>query len=385
MTAEELARLEAKLAEQKRFIEENAEKWANHDGKYDERIKALEAKIVEEQAKVLALEKAAAEKAAFPLSAESKLAQQDAFFKDVIQRKAPAGQSTVDADGGFLIPDVLLPGILTRTQQFGACRPKITVVPVALGDLVKYNKDESDVVVYRPGEGVAPDYTKVGLTQESLELTTVIALAALTTQIDINAPGFSNYVVDKIMKAMRRDEDRLILKGRTAAKGGTDSYDGILYAGNVNDAKIASGNKFTDSTADDFIDMTEAIDDEMLGASEYGMHRTMYNHLRKLKAGTTGEYLFAPIAGGAPATLNGYPITFYNQMPARSATAASTKFAFFGNMREGIKLFERLVIAVAMSDSPLFTSAQRVIRVMGVNGSLVAPMEGQLSTLATNA
>jgi HK97 family phage major capsid protein len=75
----------------------------------------------------------------------------------------------------------------------------------------------------------------------------------------------------------------------------------------------------------------------------WAMHRTTIGACRKLQD-AVGNYIWQPGFAGQPATLFGYPIAEFNDMPVLGAT---NKFAIaFGNFREAYQIVDRIGIRV---------------------------------------
>ena len=75
----------------------------------------------------------------------------------------------------------------------------------------------------------------------------------------------------------------------------------------------------------------------------WAMHRTLFGSVRKLQD-ALGNYIWQPGFAGQPATLFGYPIAEFNDMPTLGAT---NKYAVaFANWREAYQIVDRIGIRV---------------------------------------
>jgi HK97 family phage major capsid protein len=74
----------------------------------------------------------------------------------------------------------------------------------------------------------------------------------------------------------------------------------------------------------------------------WAMHRTSVGSVRKLRD-NFGNYLWQPGFAGQPATLFGYPIAEFNDMPVIAADSLSIAF---GNFREAYQIVDRIGIRV---------------------------------------
>ena len=95
-----------------------------------------------------------------------------------------------------------------------------------------------------------------------------------------------------------------------------------------------TGTTFASMDADDLLDLVDATPAGALANAKYYMHRSILSIVRKLKAATTGEYIYQPISVSGPASVWGYPVVLVEAMPASTATAADTSFVLFGDLRK---------------------------------------------------
>jgi HK97 family phage major capsid protein len=93
----------------------------------------------------------------------------------------------------------------------------------------------------------------------------------------------------------------------------------------------------------------------------FAMHRTTFGAVRKLQD-ALGNYIWQPGFAGQPATLYGYPIAEFNDMPVLAANSLSVAFA---NWKEAYQIVDRIGIRVLrdpFSSKPfiLFYTTKRV-------------------------
>ena len=128
-------------------------------------------------------------------------------------------------------------------------------------------------------------------------------------------------------------------------------------------------------TFDDLIDLVHSVDSLYAGSpsAAFMMRRATMGAVRKLKASTSGEYLFTPAATqGAVDRLLGYPIL---QNPYVAATGTAAKSVLFGDMSS---YFVRVQggIALTRSDEVYFESDEvgfkATIQVDGALGQVTA-------------
>jgi len=89
--------------------------------------------------------------------------------------------------------------------------------------------------------------------------------------------------------------------------------------------------------AEQLIDLIYAPKSQYRANGRFVMNRRTVSAARKLKDGD-GRYIFAPAAGGDPATLLGYPITEIEDMPD---IGASNPAIAFGDFKRGYLIADR--------------------------------------------
>lgn len=339
------------------------------DGKLDERMQALEAWQAAQKSKVV-----------IPV-AEEKALIASAFFKALYQGKAPGGNSETAADGGYTIPVDLQPEVFARTYQFGKLRPKSTVIPT-VSNVVDFNVLNADFLVYWPGEGTAPSVSKPTLTQDLRAVKKLMALGRITSELDMDSPQFGRFMLDRATKAVAREEDRVLLVGNTGATP-ADPFMGILYSTNTGNTALGTGDTtFAKVTLDDFLDMTASVDENMLGGAEFGMHRTIMNVLRKSLSTTTNQYVYQGPTATTPATLWGWPVSLYDQLPSTSTSVQTgVPFAFFGNLAESLYIYNNMALAVDYSTDAYFSTDEKAMRIRTRVAYNVAPKAGNIAKL----
>ena len=96
--------------------------------------------------------------------------------------------------------------------------------------------------------------------------------------------------------------------------------------------------------ANPIIDLVYALKSQYrdMPGTAFAMHRTLFGAVRKLQD-AMGNYIWQPGFNGQPATLFGYPIAEFNDMPTLAANSLSIAFA---NWREAYQIVDRLGIRV---------------------------------------
>jgi HK97 family phage major capsid protein len=122
---------------------------------------------------------------------------------------------------------------------------------------------------------------------------------------------------------------------------------------NVN-AAVASDNSGSAAavTYSGFVDVSHNIKAGYLANCRFIMNLNTLGKARQLVSGT-GELLWTPMAGGAPATILGFPYTIIQDMPNQSAGVFPVAF---GDFKRAYKLVDRVAMEVLRDDVTQATS-----------------------------
>ena len=125
--------------------------------------------------------------------------------------------------------------------------------------------------------------------------------------------------------------------------------DGNVTVWNLGGATNSGSTTFASFKLDDASDMIGSVEESVLDGSAFFFSRTVWAKIRIARESATGAYLLPQV--GAPTTvlldnykgliggarpvgeILGYPVFTVRHLPANSATAVSTKFGVFGNLK----------------------------------------------------
>lgn len=330
------------------------------------------------------------------LDDESKLA----FVKDLraISRGEKAAYlGSSDQSGGYLIPSEVHAEILRIAATTGIIARDARRFPMG--------SDELEIPRYT-GSVMQGEY--VGEDDEGDETQNDIGVARLFAKQWMTIFRVSNVllsdanvsVADWLM-AMA-GEGLAYRLDREAFVGGT--YAGSPFVGLLATASqatvhtLASGNTgFEDVSLPEASDAIAAIETSALGDAAFYMHRTVWAKLRARSTSGVFEYGQSNLAnqkrqnGIQPSgEILGYPVYTTDVLPAYSASAVSTKFAVFGNMKLAIGWGDRGPMEVAKSQDAtvggksLFRANQTAMRFTHRHG-LVQVLPAAAAVLKTAA
>lgn len=287
-----------------------------------------------------------------------------AAFGEAIKRSyRPAGQraasGSTDATGGYVVNDDLRTNLLTAQNQYGVVRALLgaSIVPMA-SDVTKIAVDTFEdtagnvpVPASKAESAQITESTDAQLSQITLTATKYATMNYVPAELlaDAFIPWVGAYLQPKLLRQKAKKEDSIVLGGLLA------SADLRTYT--------LDDSAFTSVSGDDLILAQDEVCDDALMDGRYILHRSMLSHIRTLK-GTDGQYLFSPLTAGEAATIAGYPYSRANVMPARSASAADTAFALFGDIRLGCAVGERGEMRLDSSEDFRFDYDQVAVRMI---------------------
>jgi HK97 family phage major capsid protein len=314
----------------------------------DSRIKNIEGSIITLDKKYVQLGKKRVEVKASGLSKDEKIdfakfmisifkvqkrgSTNEKYHKAIkeIYEKYPckALQEGTDSEGGYLVPELFLDTIWRAAEQASIALKDAMIMPLTTGYKLPVLSLSSGVSVSWVNEEGAVPSSDPAFAKASVEAKKLMAYTRLSNELlEDEEVGLTDLLVTLYGEAIGAEIDN------QAFNGTGSPFTGVLQASGTNSVTMAVGEgKFSDVDADDLSDMISLIKPSVLAGAKYYMHRTIFNHVRKLKT-TTGEYIYQMPAGDVPATIWGYPFELAEQMPANSASAVDTPFIFFGNMK----------------------------------------------------
>jgi len=272
--------------------------------------------------------------------------------------------SEQDSRGGYLVATEVANAIVRIAASVG----------VVMNQATKWtmNTDQLDIPAYTgsflEGEylGVDAAGTPTAITFDSASLVAKKWQVAFVVGNDLLADAsveLADWLLALAGEALANRVDKEGLAG-----AGTP-FVGVLNHPDVTVHTFATGNDtFAEFTLDEASDMIANLDESMLDGAAFYMNRTVWAKVR-MKKDTAGNYVL-PMAGAPSAALLanyagnvggtrpvgeilGYPVFTTRHLPANSATAVSTKFAIFGNLK-ALAYGDRGEMAIAKHTSGSF-------------------------------
>jgi len=325
------------------------------------------------------------------LSKEEKIAKflKGVYLKDngILEKfgtKALSGD--VDTAGGYLVPDEFRAEVIRIAEVFGVSRRICRVIPLKR-DTLKIPTLTGSVTVYWVGQKAQIPASDPTFGQKTLTAQKAAGITSLANELLEDADvDIVALLTELFGEAIGVAEDEQFLAGTGSP------ITGVLGDTGTNVVTMATGKtSFSDVTYDDLVDVIDATPSSVLesGRCRWVFHRNILNVLRKLKDSNGNPIFNQGVAGGAPATILGYPYSLSDKMPGLASSAADTKFIAFGDFGRYI-IGDRKQIAIKIAQEAtvgtdnLFEQDMSAIRVLErVGGVLGAPTA--ISVLKTAA
>lgn len=281
-------------------------------------------------------------------------------FGKLVVKSASEG---TNADGGYLVADEISTKIKSVQNQYGLVRQIFgaEIVPMA-SDVLKlpvdtYEETSGNVPVpAATSENAQISESNVAqLDQVTLTAAKYGTLSHISNELldDAFVDYLGAYLMPKLARQAAKIEDGIVFTAATY---------GLLKSTSIPSLVMDSGDTaFSDVTADYLSQMQDEVVDDALMDGGYILHRSNLGTLKRLK-GTDGQYIWGPASASEPATLHGYPVLRGGIFPARSASAVSTGFVLFGDVRKACVVGERLQRRIVASKEFRFDYDQTSIR-----------------------
>jgi HK97 family phage major capsid protein len=254
--------------------------------------------------------------------------------------------SEVDSRGGYLLPTEVAKGIERIARSVGLVMSKVKTWPMG--------SDELEIPAYT-GAALEGDYLGVNAAGSLTAVTFKMAKLAikkwqlafaLGNDLIQDAPeDLADWLMALAAEALANKIDKMVLVG-------TVPFVGVMASADVTAVTLAAGkNTFQEyAVIDDSSEVIGNLEESLLDEACFIFSRTVWANLR-IQKDDSGNYLLG-LGGNGPVNtwllqndpksvsgprpvgeILGFPVFTNRNMPALSASAASTKFGIFGNLR----------------------------------------------------
>ncbi len=259
------------------------------------------------------------------LGAEDR-ALMEARFDTSIQNAAGVGTG---AAGGYTVAPLFRDKFVEVQKAFGPMLQEAEVIETDTGANLQWptNDDTGNMgaILAENTQVTEQDVTFGTAALDAYMYTSKLVRASL--QFLQDRPDADSWLARKLGERVGR-----ILNNHFTVGTGVSQPDGIVTSATVGVTGTGSFATTKGISADDLIDLTEAIDPAYAsGDLKFMMHQSARKAARKLKS-TDGQYLWQPgLQAGTPSILAGYPVVINNDMPV---LAAGSKSVLFGDIRQ---------------------------------------------------
>lgn len=253
-----------------------------------------------------------------------------------------------DNRGGYLVPTEVAKAIVRIAASVG----------VVMSQAQKWDmgSDQLDIPAYTGsflegeylGVDAAGSVTALTFAQASLIIKKWQLAFVVGNDLMADSPvQLADWLLALGGEALANMIDKQAFKGTGAPFIGLTNDTGVGIW-NLGGSTTSGKTTFAQFTLDDASDMIGSIEESVLDGAAFYFERTVWAKIRMLKD-TAGNYVLPQV--GAPSTvllenykgmvggarpvgeILGYPVFSVRHLPANSATAVSTKFGVFGNMK----------------------------------------------------
>ena len=270
---------------------------------------------------------------------------------------------TTDADGGYLVPQILAREIIFLRDKFGVMRQNARVMGMS-SDNLNVPKNSASTTAYWPAENT-------NITASQVTFTNVQVLAkklAILTQVssELNEDSIvdvGSALAEDMAYVMAYNEDLATFLGDgTATYGGitgvVTAITQVAGAGKIYTTANVTGD-WNATTLADLRKLTAAIPEYAdTSDAKFYMNRAFFqqvvcNDLDSLSGNGFFDLVAAP---GSNPTLFGYPVVYTQVMPKDPTPAVGSPLVVFGNLKTGSIMGSRRDLRIQVSDQVGFIS-----------------------------
>jgi HK97 family phage major capsid protein len=287
------------------------------------------------------------------------------FFKgQPVEQKLESGidymATAPDADGGYLVPELLQQEIAHYVLESGIARMRMRYMPFSgPGNTRRIPKELSGVSVQWIDEAARKPLTSVTFTEITQELKKLAAIAIITEELLEDAAfDLVGYVSRRIGEAIAREEDRVYFVGDILVG---DPFDGIINATGVVPVIMNAGKGIADIHPDNLLAAIYAVPKEARSNAAFYVHSDVMFAIQQLKDDDNRYLVQQPMNGGEPPRLWGYPIYTVDVLPSLDEDEADLPFAVFANLQKTCVYGDKAGVRVKILTEATLTDGDNTI------------------------
>ena len=274
---------------------------------------------------------------------------------------------TTDADGGYLVPQILAREVIFLRDKFGIMRQNARVMGMS-SDNLNVPKNSASTTAYWTAENT-------NITPSQITFSNVQILAkklAIITQVssELNEDSIvdvGSALAEDMAYVMAYNEDLATFLGDgTATYGGITGVWRAISAvnGGANASYIyTAGNavaNWNNTTLADLRKLTASIPEyaDRIGQCKFYMNRAFFQQVvcNDLDALSGNGFFDLTAAPGPNPTLFGYPVVYTQVLPKDPTPAVGSPLVVFGNLKTGSIMGSRRDLRIQVSDQVGFIS-----------------------------
>lgn len=261
--------------------------------------------------------------------------------------------ASTDSKGGFLIPQVILPGYVEKARARSVVwqGAGITVYPDLSGEPVEIPVETGVTTVSGLAENEAPTVSDVNIGQITFAPKRIGGLVKASERLFRLGPLAETIIMNNLTRTFGLEMDRIILRGSGSAKESL----GIANQGGINEVEIATdGGNFTLAVAEN---MQIAIEEQntFVGALKYvghprAKHTMKAERIAQFSGDTGGAYVMLPMSDEVLRAQLGYDFLSTTTIPKNLAKGSGTNLTevYFGNWEDALlALWQDLIFKVS--------------------------------------
>ena len=247
-----------------------------------------------------------------------------------ITKAADPNDITTDADGGYLVPDLIATEILRILPTYAQALSELRVIPLPDGKTINFPTKLTGFTTSVVGENASITSTKPTFGNVQLVDKKFASLGVVTSELlrDANV-AVGAYLLDLMLESMGQKVDSLIFQD------GNTTWEGLFYSsntyGNTEALSTSNGNSLT---YQNLVNSAYSIDQKYLNGAKWYFSRTTAAHIRGILDQNLRP-IFEPASNGMPPMLLGYPVMILEAAPALP-TAVSKTVTLLGNLKNSI-------------------------------------------------
>lgn len=268
-----------------------------------------------------------------------------------------------DADGGYLVPQILARELIFLRDKFGVVRQNARVMGTS-SDNLNVPKNTASTTAYWPAENTNITASQITFAQVQILIKKLAILTQVSSELNEDSiVDIGAALAEDMAYVMAYNEDLACLLGDgTSTYGGiTGVFDTIINNGGANYIATvgnASAN-WANTTLADLRKLPAAISQYAdTSDAKFYMNRSFYQSVvaSDLDALNGNSFWDLSSAPGPNPTLFGYPVVYTQVMTSDSTPAVDTVLAMFGNLKTGSIMASRRDLRVQVSDQVGFIS-----------------------------